>query len=551
MADQRHPGAEGGRRRRVSIRRRIAWLIILVAVLIFVERVIALITEREQLIQATIARLHETAQVVGLAQRENIATAIAITQTLARQASALMADTAACDALLRRLSADVVGIQGAWIGTAQGRVRCASTRRLLETDFSDREYVRDALRSPQPVLSNFIVARSAARTLLVVAEAERNTAGDPVAMVAVGLDLQWISRLAGQAGTQAGVTVLVVDGGGTILARHPALAHVVGRSYPEHPLVRRILDTDEGAVEAAGFDGVERYHAFVRMPGTEVRVLVGIERAEAVAAIDRRILTVLGGLLAGIVLLTVLALYVADRMIVGPVNQLARDILAVGRDEVPSIGEAEVKEFQPVVQAFEEMKRRLTERTSELRNLNGRLIALASTDGLTGLANRRTFDVQFSDEWVQSADARRPLALVMADVDSFKLFNDTMGHLAGDEALRGVARMLAAAVAGTPNLAARYGGEEFVVLLPNTDVTGAVEFAEDVRRLVAALGIDHPKAPMGRLTASFGAASIIPGPGDSPDALLASADAALYEAKRLGRNRVVGARASDGEARSA
>ncbi|MEP9377273.1 diguanylate cyclase [Aquabacter sp. CN5-332] len=535
----------------MSIRRRIAWLIILVAVPIFIERVIALFTEREQLIQATIAQLHETAQVVGLAQRENIATAVAITQTLARQASALMADTTACDALLRRLSGDVLGIQGAWIGTVQGRVRCASTRGLLEADLSDRDYVRDALRSTQPILSNFIVARNTARSVLVVAEAERNMAGDPVAVVAVGLDLQWMSRLAGQAGMQAGVTVLVVDGGGTILARHPALANVVGRSYPGHPLVRQIMGTDEGSVETAGFDGVERYYAFVRMPGTDVRVLVGIERADAVAAIDRRILTVLGGLLVGIILLTCIALYAADRMIVGPVNQLARDILAVGRDEAPNIGEADVEEFQPVVQAFDEMNRRLNERTSELRNLNGRLTALASTDGLTGLANRRTFDVQFSDEWVQSADARRPLALVMTDVDSFKLFNDTMGHLAGDEALRSVARMLAASVAGTPNLAARYGGEEFVVLLPNTDVAGAVEFAEDVRRLVAALGIDHPKAPMGRLTASFGAASIIPGPGDSPDALLASADAALYEAKRLGRNRVVGARASDGEARSA
>ncbi len=546
MAEQVYPTAQANRRRRTSIRRRVALLIILVALPISVERFLALISERDQLVQATLAGLHETAQVVGLAQRENIATALAMTQTLARQAATLMEDPLACEAFLARLSKDVIGIQGIWIGSAQGRVRCSSARALADVDLSDRDYVRDALRSSHPVFSNFIIARTTSRTLLAIAEAQRNTAGDPVAVVAVGLDLQWMSRLAGQAGSQAGVAVTVVDGGGTVLARYPARANTVGRSFAEHPLFERMMKSDEGAAEAVGFDNVDRYYAFVRMPGTEVRVLVGIDRDEAVGAIDRRILAIFGFLVVGILILTALAIYAAERMIVAPMNQLARDILAVGRGEANTIADVEVEEFAPVLIAFEEMNRRLSDRAAELRSLNRRLAALASTDGLTGLANRRTFDVSFSNEWVQSADARRPIALVMGDVDSFKLFNDTLGHLAGDEALRGVGRMFAAAVAGSDNLAARYGGEEFIVLLPGADIETAVELAESLRRLVVALGIDHPKVSMGRLTASFGAASTIPAPGDSPDALLAAADAALYEAKRLGRNRVVGARSVEG-----
>lgn len=171
--------------------------------------------------------------------------------------------------------------------------------------------------------------------------------------------------------------------------------------------------------------------------------------------------------------------------------------------------------------------------------MNGRLASLARTDGLTGLANRRTFDVQFSQDWVRARGDGAPLTLVMLDVDHFKAFNDARGHLSGDEALRGVARMLSAAATGTTHLVARYGGEEFIVLMSGVDLAAGRAFAEDVRRLLSEVAIAHPASPRRRLTASFGVASAIPTLDDSPDTLVAAADAALYEAKRSGRDRVV------------
>lgn len=541
MADQAHGFWVRPRRRNVSIRRRLAYLILLVALPISAERIYALLVSRQEQVERIYNKLHNVAQSAALAQRETVGAAQAVVQTLSRQATALMQEPEHCEQFLRRLNNEAVGIQGALIADAAGRVVCASSRALLGADISDRDYVQAALKTPQPVISTLLTARNTGRSVLVVAEAERDDHGDPVGLAAVGLDLQWMSRVAAQSGVDDGVTVSVVDGGGTILAQYPTSTNLVGANVRDHPFFARIMAGTEGELQAVGFDETERYFAYARLPGTDMRVLVGSDSSAVIAAIDQRMFTVFFALLAGVVSLIILAWYAADKLVVEPVQQLALDIVAVGREEADSIGQVRVEEFQPLVAAFGEMNRRLSERTEELRSQNGRLAALARMDGLTGLANRRTFDVQLSEDWVRAGDLRRPLALVMADVDHFKLFNDARGHLAGDDALRSVARMLSAATAGTRFLAARYGGEEFVVLLPDTDLDGAVEFAEDVRRLIAALAIEHPGVPARRLTASFGAAAAVPLFPSSPDALLAAVDAALYEAKRQGRNRVVAA----------
>lgn len=510
------------------------------AVPIVAERAWSLLAERQAEIDTAVANLKGVAQIVALTQREAISGAVTATQMLAMQAAPLMAEPEACDTFLKRMAADMIGILGAVLIDRDGIVRCASARALVGDDLSDRAFLRDALASPRVILSDFIVTRTTGRPTLAVAEAQRNPGGDPLAVAAVGLDLQWVSRLAAQVGAPAGATVAVLDPKGTTIARHPSRPGAVGAPYGDAAELARIQAQDEGTFEGEGRDGRPRMFAFLRIPGTGMRVVVGRDKDAIVGPVDRRILATLGGLLAAIVLFIALALYAAHRLIVAPINRLAADVQSVGRDERTDIGEIGIEEFQPVLQAYAEMSERLQARAAELRNINGRLAALASTDGLTGLANRRTFDVQFSEEWVRCADAGRPLALIIADVDNFKLFNDSMGHPAGDAALREVARMLAAAVAGPGNRAARYGGEEFVVLLPETDAASAVEYAESARRLIVALDIAHPKAPMGRLTVSFGVAATLPQPGGSPDSLLAAADTALYEAKRLGRNRVVG-----------
>ena len=169
------------------------------------------------------------------------------------------------------------------------------------------------------------------------------------------------------------------------------------------------------------------------------------------------------------------------------------------------------------------------------REAQDALATLAACDGLTGLANRRGFDQALDAEAKRSARAGAPLALLMIDVDGFKPFNDTYGHGRGDDCLKRVAGAIAGTVRRAGDMAARYGGEEFAVILPSTGLDGATAIAERIRAAVAALGIEHRAAPVGRsVTISVGGAVAA---GCSGAELLATADAALYAAKRSGRDR--------------
>ena len=174
----------------------------------------------------------------------------------------------------------------------------------------------------------------------------------------------------------------------------------------------------------------------------------------------------------------------------------------------------------------------------ELEAANARLEALSLADELTGVANRRRFQQVLAEEWVRACRQRLPIGLIILDLDHFKLLNDTRGHPEGDLRLQEVAHYLAGAVRRTGDLVARYGGEEFAVLLPATDLDGAVQLAEQLRLGIEGLALPHAAAPAGHITASFGVAAVVPGAGDEAELLVEAADDALYRAKAAGRNRV-------------
>ena len=173
-----------------------------------------------------------------------------------------------------------------------------------------------------------------------------------------------------------------------------------------------------------------------------------------------------------------------------------------------------------------------------LEAANARLTQLSSTDGLTGIANRRAFDAVLQMEWARAAREGTDLAVLMIDVDSFKAYNDHYGHPAGDECLRLVAERTAGSLRRPPDTAARFGGEEFIALLPGTDGASAVEVAERVRVAIGEAGMAHAGSPFGRVTVSIGSASLAPHPGQDSQALIDLADRALYDAKQSGRNTV-------------
>lgn len=195
-------------------------------------------------------------------------------------------------------------------------------------------------------------------------------------------------------------------------------------------------------------------------------------------------------------------------------------------------------ELQGANQRLEEeiaLRRRAEE---ELLQSNAELQVLAHTDRLTGVANRNQLDHQLAMEWQRHRREQKPIALLMIDADHFKAYNDCFGHLAGDRCLIRIAEVVQRTCSRPGDLLARFGGEEFVLLLPNTDCPGAITVAERVQEALEQQAIPHPKAVVaGRVSVSIGIASQIPDTYNTPQDLLASADAALYRAKAGGRNR--------------
>lgn len=244
--------------------------------------------------------------------------------------------------------------------------------------------------------------------------------------------------------------------------------------------------------------------------------------------------------LAGMVLLVLMSTLL-QRIVLGPLHRLtghARTIRADGglsarlqlkrRDEIGQLA----KEFDLMMGEIEQ-------KSAELAEANGELQRLSQEDVLTNLPNRRRFEMSLAKEWKWMLREQRPLALILCDVDFFKQYNDTYGHLQGDQCLRAVAHALREKVHRPGDLVARYGGEEFVAILVDTDLAGAQVVAEAFRQAVRGLQIPHRSSSVdGCVTLSVGVASLVPEVGLEPEALVSLADQALYLAKQRGRNRV-------------
>ncbi len=224
-----------------------------------------------------------------------------------------------------------------------------------------------------------------------------------------------------------------------------------------------------------------------------------------------------------------LAFALADRY-----NQMRRDKVRAQA----ALLQAQQQLVETLRSSERELEQRVAQRTDELQRLISRLATLSLTDDLTGIPNRRRFEEVLVQEWRRAQRQGQPLALAVIDVDWFKPYNDHYGHLAGDVCLREIAETLSMTVTRTGDLVARYGGEEFVFLAPVTYGASAQAMAHKLVESVAALALPHAQSPLGHVTVSVGVASLLPGPDQTPERLVALADEALYQAKAQGRNRV-------------
>jgi diguanylate cyclase (GGDEF)-like protein len=202
--------------------------------------------------------------------------------------------------------------------------------------------------------------------------------------------------------------------------------------------------------------------------------------------------------------------------------------------------ETEIQTRLKAQQELQRINRDLNLANKELDYANHQLRLAVNHDGLTKIANRRRFDEYFEQTWLQALRDQSNLTLILCDIDYFKLFNDTYGHVEGDRCLQQVAETLETVIQRPMDLAARYGGEEFAMILPNTNLQGGLVIAEKLLTAIQQLGISHASSPVkDYITLSIGISSLLPTPERTAQTLLTAADIALYEAKQLGRARIV------------
>ncbi|WP_158537267.1 sensor domain-containing diguanylate cyclase [Humitalea rosea] len=465
-----------------------------------------------------------------------------------------VADPEECAARTRTIAAASpvlasFGVIGPW-----GDIICLSTDFSPGINLSDRPYVRQALSRDGLAVGSAIVSRITGRVLIPVAQRITSTVlpdGPRRPSVILGsLDLLALARslvTSANLGTlSADVSVDILDPNGTLLAQWPQ----VGRAMPtQSPFTQALLSAPEGHTERLASDGSRRMAGFAHDHTRGLVFAASVDRSLVLATAHQRFILALG--LAALAALAGLGLafLVARSLILRPVRILADAAHAVRQGQpLPSRTNKRLPgELEELRLAFMAMtsqialrEARLEEANDELAVANSSLQGLTRTDPLTGLANRRGFDEALASAWVWGQAQDLPVAMLMVDLDHFKLFNDRYGHPAGDACLQMIATVLTDVQQRTTDLPARLGGEEFAVLLPGTDGWGAAVVAERLLTLVRAEAMPHLDNPGGIVTLSIGVATLVPQPGLPMEELVAAADAALYAAKRGGRNRMHG-----------
>jgi diguanylate cyclase (GGDEF)-like protein len=525
----------------LSIRGRLVLLALLIVGPLMIDRVRLLEASRSERIASTASEVLDLTKRGAEGQREIITTVRAMLQVTARAYVAMMARGDTCNLYIRDLVGDMPWIKGMSIIGPDGRIKCSTLPSAIGLDMSDRPHYEEAIRTNDFVVSDYLVGRSNQAPSIVVAYPAQAIDPSVNAVMVASVDLHWVANLVATLARRPGATVMLVDAGGTVLAGDPQSASWIGKSVREADPFRGFGDKTEGTARTAGPDGVRRIYGFVAVPLSDARLVVGLTEAEVLSHIDRELQLAYLQLAFFGILVLIVAWIGGERLIVDPIRSLARTATRLGRGDLTARPERQrwAKEFAPLAAALREMAQRLAERDGELRSANEHLERLALIDPLSGVANRRNFDETLARNWREAIRYRRPLGLLMIDVDHFKLFNDRYGHVEGDACLRRVGKLLMS-VAGRPgDLPARYGGEEFAVLLPGASLAGARIVAERLRRAVEELYITNADAPLGQVSVSIGLASMVPNLGDKAQSLIEAADVGLYAAKRGGRNAVI------------
>jgi diguanylate cyclase (GGDEF)-like protein len=531
----------------LGIRARLALLAVILVAPLMLERIRSLEDTRvKQIAQAT-AEFTTIARHSADAQREVISSVETILKSEAFIRASIGGVSRSCDVLRASLPTSLPWIRTLLIAGQDGRIQCSTNNMYVGLDLSDRPYFQQAQETGRFVLSDFLLSKPLQTPTVMAVYPVSALSGTSDAVVLASVNLDWMSKIMNNLGGRVGISAVLVDSAGTVLAAPADQRSAVGRPLDNLPLMSAIADRalrsdqDEGSLSFTAVDGTRRAVSFIRIAGTNARLIASIDEDTVSAAVSGDIRTTYLQLAFVVVFVLLGALIAAEKLVINPIEMLADMAKRFGEGDLSARAARNrlPAEFVPLARAFNAMAAQLGQRERELIASNDRLTVMASIDMLSGLANRRGFQSRLDFEWMRAQQYGSNLSLLMIDVDHFKLFNDTYGHLEGDSCLTMLGETLSGIAADTMGFAARYGGEEFCLLLPNTDPVRAVEIGETVRTAVLRLCLSHITSGHMIVTVSIGVAAARPNENLRPGDLIEAADAALYAAKHRGRNTVV------------
>ena len=411
---------------------------------------------------------------------------------------------------MMNVTRDVDELHGLFVYGADGRWLVSSLPQPVQGNNFDREYFQFHLAHPgkRLYIGKPVRSRSTGVWILPLSRRIDNPDGSFGGVALATLDLGWFGKFYDSFDVGKTGTILMTLDSGTLVYRRPFREEQIGSDVRSGPIWQ--LYKKHGAAGTAiltpKIDNIQRLYSYRHLDGYPVLV-ASAQAVDEVLAEWRGLALKMSILLGASVLL-----------------------MAGG-------GVAMVRQ----IRVREQLEAELRRSGNALKRHNRSLKALADSDGLTGMANRRMFEETLEREYDRARRGDTPFAVILVDVDHFKKYNDRYGHVAGDDCLRRVAGAIAEGARRPTDLAARYGGEEFALVLPDTDLEGALAVAEKIRATVATLRLAHADNPPGHITVSLGVYSGRPAHDKGGDAMawVEAADGLLYEAKANGRNRAM------------
>lgn len=398
-------------------------------------------------------------------------------------------------------------LQGIFIFDSQGHWLITSSDNVLKNaNNADREYFKYHQNYDANTLyiSKVIRSRSTGDLIIPISRRFNNPDGSFAGVIMAALYLDYFHQFYDSfaLNTDASLNLLMADG--TILYRRPYALTSIGKNISQTILFREILPHSEfgNATISSPYDKVERIYGYSRVKRYPLVITAGLSKRDVLA--DWRndaYMFAMGGFSLLVILLV--------------------------------MGLVLLRQIKHSVQTEAELMRT----RDQLTTINQMLEELALIDSLTGLANRRQFDIALKNELTRAARNYRSVALLMLDMDYFKQYNDIYGHVAGDQCLQQIGQTLKGLARRSNDIMARYGGEEMGIILPDTDAQGALFFAERIIDAVRELKIPHQGNPHDIVTISIGIYAKVPHRyNDTPISFIDLADHALYQAKRQGKN---------------